>query len=95
MNLDVTNEQARILLAVRDGRLTVNGAGRYVIDGQARPNRKERERLTKRGMIDYRFEQGRGSRWVITPRGLAALSLLGFAIEEETAAPASSPKPQP
>jgi hypothetical protein len=42
---DVARERLRILRACANGRLKVNSAGRYVIDGEKRPDRKVRESL--------------------------------------------------
>ena len=51
----LTNEQWRILYAIRDGRLSVNEHGRYLIAGGPRPSRKDREGLAKRGLIGWSF----------------------------------------
>lgn len=69
----VNAEEVRILRAAADGRLRMNAAGRYVIDGEARPERKAREKLLHRlefiswplgGIVD------------ITSEGRAALALI-------------------
>ena len=72
----ITDEQARILRAVSEGRMVVNGAGRYVIDGEPRPDRKSREQLRGRGLIDHFYEQGRGTHWRVTAKGKAVLDAL-------------------
>jgi hypothetical protein len=70
----LTDEETSILKAVADGRMRVNTAGRYVIDGEARPQRKARAALAARGYISW----PRGPRQVspITPNGLTALAAL-------------------
>lgn len=50
-------EQRRILTAAANGRLRKNEAGRYVIEGDARPERRTRERLLRRYLI-YRTVDG-------------------------------------
>lgn len=68
----LTDEEARILKAVADGRMRVNDTGRYVIDGDARPQRKAREALAAFGYISWPL----GPRQVspITPNGTTALA---------------------
>ena len=65
MSKALTNEQWRILYAIRDGRLSVNEHGRYLIAGGPRPSRKDRERLAKRGLIDWAFVGNRGLRLTV------------------------------
>ena len=64
----ITREQKRILTAAAEGRLGFNLRGRYFIDGEDPPDRRERERLQKRGLLT------RPSRnWnVLTERGIDA-----------------------
>lgn len=76
----LTAEQWRILVAIDDGRLSMNSAGRYVIDGEERPDRKSRERLRGRGLIDHFYEQGRGTHWRVTAKGKAMLRAAGFGV---------------
>lgn len=76
---DRTAEQVRILSAAKAGRFGVNEHGRYVIDGESRPNRRVREKLmndtwiTWPGCFSHRVS--------ITAEGEAALSLLRSAGE--------------
>ena len=50
----LTVEELRILRAAAEGRLTCgHSSGRWQIAGEPRPDRKSRERLKKRGLIDY------------------------------------------
>ncbi len=49
----LTDEHYRILRAAADRRLRTNRAARWTIAGEARPDRKSRERLKARGLIDY------------------------------------------
>lgn len=50
----IRTERLRILRAARDGRLRINHHGRYVIDGERRPDRKQREYLLhRRGAITW------------------------------------------
>jgi hypothetical protein len=67
----LTNEQMRILYAIREGRMTVNSHGRYVIEGEERPDRKSREQLRSRGLIAHFYERGQGSHWRLTAKGNA------------------------
>jgi hypothetical protein len=69
-----TAEQARILRAAQDGRLRVNEHGRYVIDGEPRPDRRVREQLLQDACLKWPRPGGR--RMVITAEGEAALRLL-------------------
>ncbi len=60
MSTALTDEHYRILRAAADYRLRSNSAGRWVIFGEPRPDRKSRERLTARGLIGYgKLESGR------------------------------------
>ena len=54
-----------------------NANGRYIIEGQARPDRKTREKLTKRGLIENRYQMGLGHHWLLTEKGRAALRQVG------------------
>ncbi len=49
----ISDEQRRILRAAEAGRLGVNEHHRYVITGESRPARKDRERLFKRGFLAW------------------------------------------
>ena len=77
----VSDEQLRILRAAHEGRLVSNEHGRWVITGEAqRPERRERQRLHGRGMIDYaRTASDREdyNQLVATARGVAALAAAG------------------
>lgn len=76
----ITEEQQRILWAAHNRLLDMNDAGRYVIwqwgydrrREHARPNRKERERLMKRGMLKSRVV-GEDAWWEPSARGYQAL----------------------
>lgn len=75
----VNAEEKRILWAAREGRMHTNRSGRYVIDGEPRPDRKTRERLVRRGWIAWtRGEQydafDLGGEVRITDLGYAALA---------------------
>lgn len=65
----LTDEQLRILRAIQNGTFGLNSNGRYIIVGEARPDRKSRERLRGRGLIEHFYEQGRGTQWRVTARG--------------------------
>jgi hypothetical protein len=54
------DEAGRILAAARDGRLLSNKAGRYVIEGEKRPDAAIRRRLLDRGLLT----------WAFNPRGM-------------------------
>lgn len=76
----LTDEEARILRAADRGALRVNGSGRYVIDGEARPDRKSRERMFQRGYLGWKWTMTRLGRVpqgteaiILTPDGLSAL----------------------
>lgn len=47
----LSDEQFRILKAAADGRLKLNEHFSYIIEGEARPDRREREKLQKRGLL--------------------------------------------
>jgi len=66
-------EGARIIIAIQDGRWDINSSGRYIIDGEERPDRKTRERLQKRGLIDWHYTAN-GYEWYVTPKGDATLA---------------------
>jgi hypothetical protein len=72
--LKLNREGARIIIAIQDGRWGTNRAGRYMIDGEERPDRKTRERLQKRGLIEWRYIVGHGYKWHVTPKGEATLA---------------------
>ncbi len=72
----ITREQARILNAIKEKRFRVNLRGRYEIAGEERPERKERERLVKRGLIRSRYGAvDQWSVWYVTDKGEAAFRL--------------------
>ena len=73
-----TNEALRILVAIRDKTLTMNSAGRYVIEGQERPDRATREKLRSRGLIENWWVAGSGHEWRLTDKGRAALAEVGL-----------------
>jgi hypothetical protein len=70
-------EGLRILCAVRDGVMGANSNGRYIIPGQARPDRRTRESLRSRGLIANRFSHERGYYWFLTEKGRTALHEAG------------------
>lgn len=83
---DLTDEMVRIMRAINDGTFGVNANGRYIIFGQARPDRRSRELLQKRGLIDWRYEVDRKANtrvlwststgryvWFVTAKGLEKL----------------------
>ncbi len=49
----ISDEQRRILRAASAGLLAVNEHHRYVIAGESRPARQDRERLFKRGFLAW------------------------------------------
>jgi hypothetical protein len=66
----LSEEQLRILVAGAEGRLCFSVIrGRYSIDGEDPPDRKEREKLQKRGLLS---RPSAGER-VVTERGVEAL----------------------
>lgn len=67
----ITPEQVRILRAARDGRLRVNGNGRYEIEGELSPDRRERERLMHRDLLP----RGQRTPVPLTMRGEDALAV--------------------
>jgi len=69
MSTNLTDEHLRILIAIDEERFSVNRHGRYVIDGEERPNRKSREQLRSRGLISSHFERGVGTWWRVTAKG--------------------------
>lgn len=67
-------EGCRIIIAIQDGCFGTNRHGRYEIYGQERPDRKTRENLRKRGLIDSRWNSERRQfEWVVTEKGAATL----------------------
>lgn len=63
-------EILRQLRAARDGRFTQNGAGRYVIDGEPRPDRKTREKLIYSSkMLMWSFSRGGVTGIELTEKG--------------------------
>jgi len=77
----LTNEMLRILQFVSDGKVNRNDAYRWVIDGpHARPDRRSRELLVKRGYIvemGARGLTGGSTHYVLTDLGRAALEEIG------------------
>lgn len=65
----MTDEERRILIAARERRLLINYAGRYVITGEARPDRKARERMQGKGWLGWHVN----GQPTITANGRAAL----------------------
>lgn len=65
-----TDEELRILRAARDGR--IHSSGRWVIDGEPRPERPALESVKRHGWVADAL--GRGG-WIyeLTPSGRAAL----------------------
>jgi hypothetical protein len=77
----LTDEQQRILRAAAQRRLRVNEHGRWLIDGEARPDRRSREKLRQRGLIDNPpwDEMEAPQRWALlvpTARGADILAAL-------------------
>lgn len=76
----ISGEQYRILWAAHNRLFGTNDAGRYVIwqwgyerlREQARPRRRERERLVKRGMLEFRVV-GEDTWWEPSARGYQAM----------------------
>lgn len=70
----MNDEEVRILRAVGERRMHVNKAGRYVIDGGPRPERRARERLLYTfGFIQWPGGDGYST---LTAEGGAALDVL-------------------
>jgi len=66
----LTSEQWRILVAAAEGRLRIDpDTARYKIDGEDPPDRRERERLQKRGLLT----RARSNEPMFTQKGLDAL----------------------
>ena len=79
----LSNEQLRILSAAASGRLRMDDRTfRYTIDGEGPPNRREREKLQKRGLLT-RWSPGER---IVTDAGIAAL---------ESAPISDAPSPNP
>jgi hypothetical protein len=51
MKVSISSEQLRILVAAAEGRLKMKLAGRYEIEGEPPPARRDREKLQKRGLL--------------------------------------------
>lgn len=67
----LTSEQLRILVAAAEGRLRIDpDTARYKIDGGDPPDRRERERLQKRGLLT----RARRNEPMFTQKGLDALA---------------------
>jgi hypothetical protein len=79
--MTLTNEQARILRAARDGRLRIKDTYRWIIDGESAPDFKTRRRLWSRGWLEHPvihdaerpWLRWDSSRLVPSKAGLAAL----------------------
>lgn len=78
-----TDEARRLLLAARDERIFMAESGRWKIHGDKPPDRRERERLKDRGLLDWKFPARRdGSerlRLVLTERGRIELERIAHA----------------
>jgi len=66
-------EHVRILRAVDEGRFGLNGSGRYVIDGEARPERKPREQVMNWGLIVWNYQRDAPVAFTLTDKGRAVL----------------------
>lgn len=68
--VEPTDEELRILRAARDGR--IHSSGRWVIDGEARPERPALESVKRHGWVADALA---GGGWVyeLTPSGRAVL----------------------
>ncbi len=73
-----SNEGLRILLAIKNRTMGSNSSGRYIIVGQDRPDRKTREQLSKRGLIEHWWDIKNGYEWRLTDKGRDALSVVGL-----------------
>ena len=73
---DIGVERLRILRAARDGRLKVNEYGRYVIDGERRPDRRIREQLQQQEEISFPYRRD-DRRVRLLPDGRSDLEQLG------------------
>lgn len=66
----ISAEQLRILVAAAEGRLSLNARSfRYEIEGEDPPNRWERQKLQKRGLLGRPSRGGR----ILTEQGKEAL----------------------
>lgn len=72
MSKPLTDEMLRIMRAIDREAMHANSSGRYVIAGEPRPDRRSRELLMKRGLIEWRWKGE--TRWYLTDKGRAALS---------------------
>lgn len=63
---DELDERIRILRAIKEGRMSVNEHGRYVIEGEARPDRKQREALWHGMYFDCHWD---GGHFYLYPKG--------------------------
>jgi hypothetical protein len=66
----MTPEERRILWAAREGRLRINRHWRYVIEGEPRPARKDRENLQRQGFLGWSDK----TQPILTPAGYSALA---------------------
>jgi hypothetical protein len=71
---DLTNEHRRILNAVAEGRFNLNGHGRYIIDGEARPERKAREQVMNRRFVVWNYQRDAPVAFTLTDKGRQALA---------------------
>ncbi len=69
----LTDEQRRILVAAHERRLWRSDTGRWLIAGEHRPDRRERERLWRRELLDWAWNDG--MYLVPTESGVAALDV--------------------
>jgi len=79
----ISEEQQRILLAAAEGRLSFETPSfRYKIEDEAPPDRKEREKLQKRGLLS---RPGPSNPEILTAKGREALAYAP--VEEDGLAP--------
>lgn len=71
---DLTAEHRRILKAVAEGRFGLNGNGRYVIDGEPRPERKPREQVMNRGLVVWNYQRDAPVAFTLTEKGRNVLA---------------------
>lgn len=70
------DEILRQLRAARDGRYRQNEKGRYVIDGEARPVRRVREKLLREQWVTWLFSRRSTVGLKLTTEGTEALKLM-------------------
>jgi hypothetical protein len=69
--MNLTDEQLRILRAAAERRLDTNEHGRWVIEGEDRPARKDRETLMRKFLITWPHYM---TRETLTPQGARVLA---------------------